>query len=89
MVCRSTIAVEPAGTLVVTQGAAERVSPFERCDALADEVDWVSRTAAGAPGDIVGASGQDGVRVTALTAGLIESVRSGRTVRPRYPRFRL
>jgi predicted dehydrogenase len=89
VVCRSTIAVEPAGTLVVTQGAAERVSPFERCDALADEVDWVSRAAAGAPGDTVGASGQDGVRVTAVTAGLIESVRSGRTVRPRYPRFRL
>jgi 1,5-anhydro-D-fructose reductase (1,5-anhydro-D-mannitol-forming) len=85
--CRSTIAVEPAGTLALTQGAEEHVYPFERCDALADEVDWVSTMVAGAPGGGVGAGGEDGVRVTALTTALIESVQSGRTVRPCYPRF--
>ena len=89
VVCRSTIAVEPAGTLALAQGEAENVYSFERCDVLADEVDWVSRTVTGAPDDGVGAGGQDGVRVTALTAALIESVESGRTVRPCYPRFPL
>ncbi len=79
--------MEPAGTLVLTQGAAEDVCSFEKCDALADEVDWVSRTVTGAAGDEVGASGQDGVHVTALTTALIESVQSGRTVRPCYPRW--
>jgi 1,5-anhydro-D-fructose reductase (1,5-anhydro-D-mannitol-forming) len=87
--CRSTIAVEPAGTLVLTQGAAEKVYTFERCDVLADEVDWVSGAVAGAPGDGAGASGEDGVRVTALTTSLIESVQSGRTVRPCYLPFPL
>jgi predicted dehydrogenase len=84
--CRSTIAVEPAGVLALARGPAENVYSFERCDVLADEVDWVSRTVIGAPDDGVGAGGQDGVRVTALTAALIESVQSGRTVRPCYPR---
>ncbi|HKV44351.1 MAG TPA: Gfo/Idh/MocA family oxidoreductase [bacterium] len=85
VVCRSTIAAEPAGTLVLTRGAMKRAYSYDRCDVLAGEFDWVSTAVVDARGDELGASGEDGVRVTAVTTGLIESVQSGRTVRLHYP----
>lgn len=84
IVCRSTIAAEPAGTLLVATGGAEQTHTYERCDVLVDELDGVSAAVAGAGADGVGASGEDGARVAAVTSGLIESVQSGRTVTLRY-----
>jgi 1,5-anhydro-D-fructose reductase (1,5-anhydro-D-mannitol-forming) len=85
IVCRSTIAVEPAGTLLVTKGTAEQAQTYERCDVLADELDGVSAAIAGTRVNDVGARGEDGARVVAVTSGLIESVQSGKTVTLHYP----
>jgi 1,5-anhydro-D-fructose reductase (1,5-anhydro-D-mannitol-forming) len=85
LICRSTIGAEPKGTLTVSKGSTQEVRSYETCDVLAGEFDWVSAAVADAAhGERVAASGEDGARVTAVTSGLVASVRSGRTVRLEY-----
>ncbi len=81
VVSRDTVGAEPKGTLTVSAGSGEQSFSYDTCDVLAGEIDWISAAVAGdhhAAG--VAASGEDGVRVTAITAGLVSSVRSGRAV---------
>jgi 1,5-anhydro-D-fructose reductase (1,5-anhydro-D-mannitol-forming) len=84
IVCRSTIAAEPKGRLTVAHGRREETNDYETVDVLAVELDRVSSAIAGHD-DGVCASGEDGLRVAAVTAGLIESVQTGRTVALHYP----
>jgi 1,5-anhydro-D-fructose reductase (1,5-anhydro-D-mannitol-forming) len=84
IVCRSTIGAEPKGTLTVVDGRREETNDYETADVLAAELDWVSAAVADHD-DGVGARGEDGLRVTAVTAGLIQSVLMGRTVALHYP----
>jgi predicted dehydrogenase len=84
IVCRSTIAAEPKGRLTVAHGRREETNDYETVDVLAVELDRVSSAIAD-HGDGVCASGEDGLRVAAVTAGLIESVQTGRTVALHYP----
>jgi 1,5-anhydro-D-fructose reductase (1,5-anhydro-D-mannitol-forming) len=84
IVCRDTIAAEPKGTLSVANGRREETHRYDAVDVLPAELDWVTAAIAGSD-DGVGASGEDGVQVTAVTAGLIESVQTGRTVALHYP----
>jgi 1,5-anhydro-D-fructose reductase (1,5-anhydro-D-mannitol-forming) len=85
IVCRSTIAVDPAGTMVLRKDGSERALSFDRCDLSAEQIDWVSGAIAGRDGEAVGADGQAGGRVTAVTVGVIESVQSAKTVALDYP----
>jgi predicted dehydrogenase len=85
IMCRSTIDVEPAGTLTLTQDGTERVFSYERYDLSAEQLDWVSGAIGGRHVEPVGAGGEDGARVVAVTAGVIGSVQSERTVALHYP----
>jgi len=85
VVCWDTIGAEPKGTLGVSAGSRHESFSYDASDVLAGEFDWVSAAVAGdlhAPG--VGASGEDGARVSAVTTGLVASVRSGRAVTLEY-----
>jgi hypothetical protein len=73
------------GTLTLSKGSTEEVFSYETCDVLAGEFDWVSAAVADAPhAERVGASGEDGARVTVVTSGLVASVRSCRAVKLEY-----
>jgi 1,5-anhydro-D-fructose reductase (1,5-anhydro-D-mannitol-forming) len=82
--CRSTIAAEPKGTLSVSAGTMQETHTYDTADVLAAELDGIS-TAVTGDDDCMAARGEDGLRVTAVTTSLIESVQSGRTVRLHYP----
>lgn len=85
VICRSTIGAEPKGTLTLSKGSTKEVFSYETCDVLAGEFDWVSAAVADAPhAERVGASGEDGAQVTAVTSGLVASVRSCRAVQLEY-----
>jgi len=80
LVCRSTIGAEPTGSLTIIRGPDREVHSYEDCDVLADEVDWVASAVAGVRTDRIGATGEDGARVAAVTAALMASVCEARTI---------
>jgi 1,5-anhydro-D-fructose reductase (1,5-anhydro-D-mannitol-forming) len=86
VICQSTIGVEPKGTLALSAGPTREAFSYEPCDVLAGEFDWVSAAVADGPREEwVGATGEDGARVAAVTCGLVAAVRSGRAVPIEYP----
>jgi len=82
LVCRGVLSNDDVSSLGLTDGSGETLRTFPKADMLAAELDHVSVAVADtASGDEIGATGVDGVRVTAVTAALVESVR-GRRVMP-------
>ena len=82
----------PAGyvcrALDVQRAVIEAVRPgVEVRDLVGRYLDEMARAGLTPPEDHLGhgASGEDGLRVAAVTAGLIESVQTGRTVALHYP----
>jgi len=79
---RGVLSNEDVSALGLTDGAGETRRTCPKADRRAAELDHVSVAVADtASGDEIGATGVDGVRVTAVTAALVESVR-GRRVMP-------
>jgi predicted dehydrogenase len=69
----------PSGQLRITRGAEVTVSRIPLRDAYVNEVEAFSRAVE--TGGTFAASGDDGVRAVAITVAILESARTGRTVR--------
>jgi predicted dehydrogenase len=81
LTCRGVLSNDEESSVVLTDASGETRRTFPKADMLAAELDHVSAAvASAASGDEIGATAEDGVRVTAVTTALIESIRGRRVV---------
>jgi 1,5-anhydro-D-fructose reductase (1,5-anhydro-D-mannitol-forming) len=75
-----TLGMAPSGQLRIVRGAESTVVRVPLRDAYMSEVEAFSRAVESGEG--FAASGQDGLRSVAVTEAILESARTGRTIRP-------
>lgn len=86
LVCRGILSSDDRCSLVLINASGETVRTFQKADMFAAELDHVSAAVGEAASrDGIGATGVDGVRVTAVTAALVDSIRGHRVSVIEYP----
>jgi predicted dehydrogenase len=85
LVCRGVLSNDDESSLVLTDGSSETLRKFPKADMFAAELDHVSAALSGVvSGEEVGATATDGVRVTAVTTALVDSIRGRRIMSLEY-----